>query len=43
MPRYRLGHRVGLLRDDDTLVPSVIAAVEKVLELEFDFQPSTAG
>lgn len=29
-----LGHRVGLLRDDDTIVPSVIAAVEKVLELE---------
>jgi DNA-binding winged helix-turn-helix (wHTH) protein/Tfp pilus assembly protein PilF len=29
-----LGHRVGLLRDDDTIVPSVIAAVDRVLELE---------
>ena len=29
-----LGHRVGLLRDDDTIVPAVIAAVEKALELE---------
>ena len=29
-----LGHRVGLLRDDDTIVPSVIAAVERALELE---------
>ena len=29
-----MGHRVGLLRDDDTLVPSVMAAVERALELE---------
>ena len=29
-----LGHRVGLLHDDDTTVPTVIAAVEKTLELE---------
>lgn len=29
-----LGHRVGLLRDDDTVVPAVIAAAEKGLELE---------
>jgi DNA-binding winged helix-turn-helix (wHTH) protein/tetratricopeptide (TPR) repeat protein len=29
-----LGHRVGVLRDDDTIVPAVIAAAEKALELE---------
>jgi Tfp pilus assembly protein PilF len=29
-----LGHRVGLLRDDDMIVPSVLAAVERALELE---------
>ncbi len=29
-----LGHRVGLLRDDDAIVPSVLAAVERALELE---------
>jgi DNA-binding winged helix-turn-helix (wHTH) protein/tetratricopeptide (TPR) repeat protein len=29
-----LGHRVGLLRGDDTIVPSVLAAVERALELE---------
>ncbi|MGB5658892.1 MAG: winged helix-turn-helix domain-containing protein [Thermoanaerobaculia bacterium] len=29
-----LGHRVGLLQDDDTTVPAVIAAVEKTLALE---------
>jgi DNA-binding winged helix-turn-helix (wHTH) protein/Tfp pilus assembly protein PilF len=29
-----LGHRVGLLRDDDTIVPTAIAAAEKALQLE---------
>ncbi len=29
-----LGHRVGLLRDDDTIVPAAIAAAERALELE---------
>ena len=29
-----LGHRVGLLRDDDTIVPTVLAAVDRALELE---------
>jgi len=29
-----LGHRVGLLRDDDTTVPTAIAAAERALELE---------
>jgi DNA-binding winged helix-turn-helix (wHTH) protein/tetratricopeptide (TPR) repeat protein len=29
-----LGHRVGLLRDDDTIVPTAIAAAERALELE---------
>ena len=29
-----LGHRVGLLRDDDATVPAVIAAVERSLDLE---------
>jgi DNA-binding winged helix-turn-helix (wHTH) protein/Tfp pilus assembly protein PilF len=29
-----LGHRVGLLRGDDAIVPSVLAAVERALELE---------
>jgi len=29
-----LGHRVGLWRDDDTIVPSVISAVDRALELE---------
>lgn len=29
-----LGHRVGVLRDDGTIVASVIAAVERALELE---------
>ncbi len=29
-----LGHRVGLLREDDTIVPTAIAAAESALELE---------
>lgn len=29
-----LGHRFGLLQDDDSIVPAVLAAVERTLELE---------
>ena len=29
-----LGHRVGLLRNDDTIVPTAIAAAERALDLE---------
>ncbi len=29
-----LGHRVGLLRDDDQVIPAAIAAAEKALDLE---------
>ena len=29
-----LGHRVGLLRDDDRIIPSAVAAAERALDLE---------